>query len=466
VKVAAIVIILAASSAAYFLLQPVAPGASGPKVVGQSVNETIQTAKVETSSYITEYQITPNSEPNAIAMDAHGNLWFTLAGSAALAELTPSNGTVHVFRLPEAKNATLGSWGVLVDGAHERVWFTDQFSNSVWSFSIPTRVFTEYHLANPYSTPYQIAEDKGGNVWFTETDSDRIGEIFANGTLREYQVPLGQDYNLASRSVGPAGIAIDPQGTVWFTEVYANSIGSFSNGRFQQYNLNGEVSFPNGIAVGPDGEIWITQHGPSFISEFNPKTGSLRTISTSVVNVTATLPYFVQVDGNGNVWFDEHYGNAIAEFVASNNSLIEYRIPSGVPDLGNLSGSFTITLSPSGQPWFTEFYTGKIGTVDLGKTLPLSIQILNSTSQGVYTLGGKGVSLVVSVSSETAVSLTSSIGGSGANLTLEFSPSSGSGTFASTLSINEKGTLGNSYTVTISAITKGLVVSKVINVEA
>lgn len=99
----------------------------------------------------------------------------------------------------------------------------------------------------------------------------------------------------------------------------------------------------------------MTQHGPSFISEFNPTTRYFRTISTSVppwVPDNTSLPYFIQVDSHGNVWFNEHYGNAIARFHPSSNSLTEFEVPSKVAQAGNNAGVLTIGLSPNGEPWF------------------------------------------------------------------------------------------------------------------
>ncbi len=438
----------------------------------QSASVSIINPKPQISRYVTEYPLDPESQPNAITTDSNGNVWFIMGRSATLGELSPSNATVHEFRLPRGENTTMISWGILVDGTNSRVWFTDQFNNAVWSFDIHPRSFSKHTLLNPFSTPFQVAEDKSGNIWFTEVDGNRIGEISAgDGSLHEFSVPLGEKYNLNSKSVGPAGIAIDGGGKIWFTEVYADAIGLFFDGHFQEFNLRGEVQAPTGIALDQSGRVWLTEHGPSFIAEFDPQSHFLRTLSTSVVGVRATLPYFVQVDGQGTVWFNEHYGNAIAKYVPSTGTLVEYRIPSRVASVGNISAVLTITLSASGQPWFTELETGKIGTVDVSKPLNLSISFLNDTSteNALAVPGGGNVSLRLSVMNENdTVALKSSIGGMTSDLELRFTPDSGEGGFTATLLIYEKSartSQSGSYLLTISAVSREVIVSRVVALE-
>jgi virginiamycin B lyase len=387
----------------------------------------------------------------------------------ALGELSPSNGTVHEFYLPQAKNSTLLSWGIVVDSAAGRVWFTDQFNNAVWSFEIHSRSFSMHALPSPLSGPFQLAQDRDRNIWFTEVDANKIGEIAASdGSLHEFNVPLGQKYNVNSASAGPAGIAIDGSGKIWFTEVYADAISSFSNGDFQEFNLNGEVHAPTGIALDQSGRVWLTEHGPSFIAEFDPQSHSLRSISTSLVGVKATLPYFVQIDGQGNVWFNEHYGNAIAKLVPSTGTLLEYRIPSKVASAGNISAALTLTLSPSGQPWFTELETGKIGTILTNEVSSLKISLSNSTpKENVFAVPVSGsVSLRLSVMNENeTVTLTSSVGSATSNLSTSLVPDSGRGSFNSTLVVSEKRPRSSevgTYLLTVSAVSRSVIVSQVI----
>ncbi len=432
-------------------------------------------ASLDSSNYVVEYQIAQHDTPNDVAVAQDGEVWFTM-GNESLDVLSPSNGTVRTFLVPGQGNSTLVSWGITVGASDQRVWFTDQTGNAVWSFDLETTTFTRYQLPGPRSSPYQIAEDQHGNVWFTEVDGGRLGEVTAAGALREYAVPLTPSYNHATASTGPAGIAIAPDGTIWFAEVYANSVGSFtpSSSSFHQYDLNGHVDAPTGVAVDGQGSIWITQHGASLVSRFDPITNQTLTISTSLVGTQTSLPYFVGVDQHGNVWFNEHYGNAMARFSPSNSSLVEYEIPSRVAELGNISGAVTMALSTQGKPWFTEAYTGKIGTVNTSKPARLEVKLGSSSSAGS--------TFTVSPSSPTSIPLTVSISGAGrvslgafaaepqsVSVGFAFAPTGGTGNFSSSLTISLEAQAADvtqvSFSVTVSAEAPGIISSQVIQLQ-
>jgi virginiamycin B lyase len=424
----------------------------------------------QSSKYITEFDINSNSEPNAITTDSVGNVWFTLGSEDSIAVLNPLNSTVHQYRLPESKNATLLSWGIAVDDSNGIVWFTDEISNSIWSFDTSRGSFMQYKLSHPGSGPFQIAIDPSGNVWFTETDAGgRLGEINTQGILSEYRVPLTSTYNLGTNSSGPAGITIGKDGTIWFAETYGNAVGSFTYGTFHTYPIQGLLS-PTGIALDSFGNLWITQHGSSDITEFNPSTKYLRTISTSVIGITTSLPYFVRVDSQNNVWFNEHYGNAIAKFTPSSGSLVEYEIPTRIASIGNISGAVTMALGPNGHPWFTELYSGKIGTVNPDISTNFQTEPNVSVNNLVPVTQSTSASIRLSVISNVndPIILKSYTADSVAGLSVTFSPSTGEGNFTSYVSIkSDSSQVGQGiFYVTLSAETQQLVVSQIIQVEA
>ncbi|MGI0091024.1 MAG: virginiamycin B lyase family protein, partial [Nitrososphaerales archaeon] len=335
----------------------------------------VYTSNVQASRYTSEYPTQSNeTEPQAIGVESNGIIWFTLENSSALGELAPFNGTVHEFRMPVNNSLGTVTWGLVVDSSRNVVWFTDQTTNSIWSFSITGHKFTQYALKTPIAFPWGISLDNRGDVWFTELFGNKIGEITQSGELSEISIPVAGDPE-------PSGITADSSGRVWFTLPGISSVGSYSNGKFSIQNLTGLVYLPVGISVDNQENIWLTQHGSSLISEFNPATHFFRSFSTSVPLVLgSSLPYFIQMDQRGNFWINEHQGNAMAEFIPSNNTLIEYFVPTRIRAVGNISGMLTMTLSPSGQPWYTELFAGKIGTINTTSPLDLGVKLTNYSS--------------------------------------------------------------------------------------
>ena len=414
---------------------------------------------IQGSLYTTEYLTSSKeSTPNAIAVDAKGSVWFALQNDSAIAELNPSTGSIKQYHLPIA-NKSITTWGMTIDNPRKLVWFTEQVTNSVWSFNMTDHKFTQHVLNTPGALPFGITVDEKGNVWFTEFFGGKIGEITTSGQLSEIPIP-------ASGYLEASSIIATPSNKIWFTIPGIDSIASYYHGKFEIQNLTGLVNTPVGIAMDSSGNLWLTQHGPSFISEFNPSTHYFKTISTSIPPLYTSLPYFSYVDSNGNVWFNEHYGNAMSEFIPSTNTLVEYFIPTRVGYAGNISGMLTSTLSPTGQPWYTEFFAGKVGTVNTMKPLDIGLRLTNCT--GVLTLeNGSQISLGLDLSGSALrnVSLRNSVGNfSGtSNFTFDFAKISENN--SSIVTIQNNGSKPGVYFVTITALTSQLAVSKIIEVR-
>ena len=432
-----VIVVVLASSIAYFF-----------------VTDNNYASQPQVSQYTVEYPLKQStSTPNAIAVDSGGNVWFTLMNISALAELDPSTGVVHQYRIPTGANNGTTSWGMTIDSSTGLVWFTEQATNSVWSFNIHAHKFTRYELKTQYAFPFGIALDNQGNVWFTEIFGNKIGEITTNGTITEIPIPL-QGY------IEPSGITVGPEGRVWFTLPGVDEIGYYYDGQFSFQNLTGLVEEPVGISFDQQGNMWLTQHGPSFISEFNPKTGVFKTISTTVPPEGSSLPYFDHVDQNGNVWFNEHNGNAMSEYIPSNNTLIEYFIPTRVEVMGNISGMLTSTLSPSGVPWYTEFFAGKVGMINTSASLDLHLSLANYT-RPILISQNSSVNLQLNLSGSAAATATvkAEVGNISSSISYNYSKEDRSITIAA------NGSNTGVYFVTISAITNALSYSQVIQVE-
>ena len=452
----AIVVIITVSAGVYLYYRSSAP-------VGQAVQ-----VKAQVSPFLLEYP-TPGIEslPNAIAIDSSGNVWTVLQNRTELAEFVPATSSFKLYSFPEPAGTLVMTWGIAIDNQRHLVWVADETSDAIWSFNMVTAGFTKTPLRTVGATPYQLVIDSKGNVWFTEFVGDKIGVISTDGLLAEIQIPL---------SGNPTGITVDSQGRIWFNLLQTGGlsdlyyIGSYFEGSFSFYNLTNKVDTPVGIAVDANGNVWLTQHGASLLSEYNPTTQQIRTFSTSIPEIGASLPYFVYVDQQtGSVWFNEHYGNALGEFNPSSGQMVEYHLSPGPTSYGNISGILTMNLTPSGAPWFIEVYTGKIGT--LNSTTPLNLSVgLNATSPlpTVPISNASATSLRLRITSNTdmPISLTAAVGNATDPLQFSFSPASGSGTFASTMTITDSSTSSGVYFVTISAATEGLTVSQVIELRS
>ncbi len=435
--------------------------------------------------YITEFcAIYGLSSPNAITVDSHGDVWFVLQQEGDLGVIYGSNSSFRAFSVPAGKLG-VSSWGIAVDNSRSLVWFTDYADNGVWSFNINNSHFSYYNVTySAQAFPYQIIVDKNGNVWFTEPYAKAIGELTQSGKQLTYPYP--SEFAKVPFS-GPFGLAQQANGTLWFTNTDANSIGSLivnsSTGAYDYhlFNMTGIVTYPVGIAIDQHGNIWMTEHGPSLIAEFNPTTHYFRSITTFIPPYfNASLPYFVYLDSQGNVWFNEHQGNAIGRFSPYNDSMVEYRIPTKVSSFQNISAPLTMALSASGTPWFTEMVAGKVGRINLNVPMDLGFSLGSSAAN--YSLSsGHALNIGLNVSVQSGVSVQLSVflslydstigalpvqsGGAESALLYSFSVSNGTSNFGSTLSLQDHGFPNGTYYLTVSAITRDIIVSRIIVVN-
>ena len=81
----------------------------------------------------------------------------------------------------------------------------------------PLGAFTEFTIPTANSGPLGIAAGADGNVWFTETNGDKIGRITPTGTITEFTIPTANST--------PFAIAAGADGNLWFTENSGNKVG-------------------------------------------------------------------------------------------------------------------------------------------------------------------------------------------------------------------------------------------------
>jgi hypothetical protein len=68
------------------------------------------------------------------------------------------------------------------------------------------------------SFPGDIKVGFDGNLWFSESETNKIGRITPSGQITEFPIPTPNS--------SPQGLTRGPDGNVWFTEFNANGIGS------------------------------------------------------------------------------------------------------------------------------------------------------------------------------------------------------------------------------------------------
>src|SRR5438105_3139920 len=184
----------------------------------------------------------------------------------------------------------------------------------------------------PQDNPLGIVTGPDGNLWYTNSNSHRIGRVTPTGVITTFPVPGG---------VFPDQIAKGADGNLWFTDALADFVGRITTtGAITVFPLTAGAD-PVGITLGPDNNIWFTEHGLSRVARIT-STGTITEFPTGA----GTDPYKLTTGSDGNLWFT-NFESAFIGRLTPQGGVTLFPIPSG----GN---GAAITLGPDGNIWFTE----------------------------------------------------------------------------------------------------------------
>ncbi len=216
--------------------------------------------------------------------------------------------------------------------------------------------FTEFNVPTPNSAPRGITRGPDGNIWFTESLSNKIGRITPNGVITEFTVG----------GVAITSITTGPDGWLWYTRDSSGYIGRLNpaTGAFTETFVDGG---PTVIVAGPDGNLWFTKFNVHKIGRFNPTTGNL----TDFPIRTGLNPNGITVGPDGNLWFAAQGSGHVGSITLG-----------GIVSLFKLSGDKKprqTTAGPDGKVWFTWYNSALSSGVG---------QITRSGQITTFTTGG------------------------------------------------------------------------------
>lgn len=165
-----------------------------------------------------------NPQPEDVAVDSGGKVWFTAPGATRIGRFDPSSSAFNFVGTGSGSEP----WSIKVD-EQGYPWFTDRTNNRVGKFFPQTLSTINWsYLPNPNSFPNGIAVG-AGFAWISERDGSRAGQVKStNGSISEI--------GLADSS-SPAGLAMDGNGCIWIAESGVNKIASWCPPYFNRVYL-------------------------------------------------------------------------------------------------------------------------------------------------------------------------------------------------------------------------------------
>lgn len=212
--------------------------------------------------------LTLPSAPNDIALDAHGNLWFTELNADALGKLDQHTGQIQQYPISSDKSVQkLNPYGVTID-PHGMVWFTEASGSHVGRLDPATGKFSFFAMSGPVNPLMEIASDIHGTIWITSFSGGLLLNLNPQtGTFTPHYAPHSGD-----ETGGIYGLAIGPAGEVWITLSAENEISRLDpiTKHFIVYHIPTSDSLPLGVAMAANHTLWFTESGKDKIGMLAP----------------------------------------------------------------------------------------------------------------------------------------------------------------------------------------------------
>lgn len=149
-----------------------------------------------------------------VAVDSHGDAWYTEIMLGTIARLDPQTGEVSEYKPPDTPNMN----GIMVD-SQDNVWFSNFMNNKLGEMNVKTKKFTLYQPPTLKAKPYGIIQDKkSGYIWFADYGGNNI-------TRFDPKTSQFVEYPIPTKGADPRFVGLDSKGRLWFAEWWNGKIG-------------------------------------------------------------------------------------------------------------------------------------------------------------------------------------------------------------------------------------------------
>lgn len=129
------------------------------------------------------------------------------------------------------------------------------------ALAAPLGVFNEFRIPTAGSGAGGIAAGPDGDMWFIESQRNKIGRVTPSGVITEFPIPP------TPTGGNPVDITAGPDGNMWFLEAGTRvTIGRITpSGVITQFPTPAPGGDVRSIAAGPDHNLWFTGVGGNHI---------------------------------------------------------------------------------------------------------------------------------------------------------------------------------------------------------
>ena len=307
-----------------------------------------------------EFSLPADSMPHDIAVDSQGIAWVNERNTGMLGRFDPNSQAYTRIQVPAGKNSKYQLNAVAVD-PQDQVWFADDGPNArILQFNPKSKEFTSYPIpdyrwAVPDVGPARIATLRfsNGNVWASRLTAQKILKLDPRTKkVTEFPVPRGSD---------PYGLAVTAKDTVWIAEEVGNVVAKLDTqtGELVPHDVPTDRSDLHGMGMDANGNLWVAATEAGKLVKVETQTGKATEFTPPMADAG---PYSVDVDTTRNlVWVNEIFSDRIARFDPSDNTFVEFPLPSADLDVRRIE----VDRSRPNRVWWSGARAAKIGYIEV-----------------------------------------------------------------------------------------------------
>ena len=222
-----------------------------------------------------------------------GHIFITPSAQRRLVEFDPKTKafTLHDFKVGFYPHT------IRMD-AHDNVWFTLALSNQVAKYDRAADKFTLFDL------PSRSFKEK--------LITQNIGFLFK---IMGWGIPLSNLLKIDRESIGTPllyGIDVTPDGKIWFARLHSREIGCLDPETGKITMIPTPFEGPRRLRTDADGNLWVTSFGESKIARYEPKNGKFFLFDLPVSPKGSDTPYSLNFDKKRNmIWVNGNQSDAL-----------------------------------------------------------------------------------------------------------------------------------------------------------
>ena len=326
----------------------VRPGTDAKVILRLTFKEPVAPPGVELKGTMHVWEVpVPGAVPHDSAVDASGNIWFTLQETGHIARFNPDT---HEWKLFKISTEDSGPHGLVLDGRGD-IWFTENYAGKIGQLDPKTGAIAEFTPATA-KDPHTPVLGPDRALWFTAQNSNLIGRLdFETRKIVEYGVP--------TQNSQPYGMVLADDGALWFCELAGGKLGRADphGGMITEYAPADSGVRPRRL-VAVKGAIYFTDSGGGRLGRFTLADRKFKMWDSP--SGGHSEPYGIWADSAGKIWYEESAASAnnLVRFDPAVEVFRTYPMPAANSSVRNMS------RDAKGRLWLPLSLANKIAVVE------------------------------------------------------------------------------------------------------